>query len=80
MIDRVSDKPSTGTICVRDTEVASATAAGFASFFWAAAHPKGVVTAKYIARIFVRIMIVSQGYRAFSRISTFARAKILSCI
>jgi hypothetical protein len=32
--------------------------------FLAAAQPKGVVTAKYIARLCVRIVIVSQNYRA----------------
>jgi hypothetical protein len=32
--------------------------------FWTAAHPKDVVIAKYIAQLFVRIVIVSQNYRA----------------
>jgi hypothetical protein len=64
MTDRVSDKPSTGTICVRDTEVPSATATQICLIFFAAAQPKGVVTSKYIARLCVRIVIVSQNYRA----------------
>jgi hypothetical protein len=33
-------------------------------YFLAAAHPKGVVTAKYITRLFVRIVIISQIRRA----------------
>jgi hypothetical protein len=62
MIDRISDQHSARTICVRDTEIAAATASKFV--FLAAAHPKGVVTAKYITRLFVRIVIISQICRA----------------
>jgi len=68
MITRVSDKPSIGTCAFGTRKSHPPLPTRFASSLWAASHSKRVVTAKYMAELCVRIVIVSRNYRAWVEI------------
>jgi hypothetical protein len=83
-----NDRPASFAFGIK--EIASAAASRFTSLFLAA-HPKRVIIAKYMARLFVRIVVVSHCGRLslwsflkvialFLEVGALTRAKILNRI